>query len=58
MERHWKRQNFKTKIVDGQKTEFVPDGKPGIPAISESGVITYFSFLLFEIIFIIVFKDR
>ena len=32
MERHWKRQNFKTKIVDGQKTEFVPDGKPGIPA--------------------------
>ena len=29
-----------------------------IPAISESGVITYFSFLLFEIMFIIVFKDR
>ncbi|ERL27384.1 MULTISPECIES: S9 family peptidase [unclassified Leptotrichia] len=24
-------KNFKTKIVDGQKTEFVPDGKPGIP---------------------------
>lgn len=31
MKRHWKRQNFKTKIVDGQKTEFVPDGKQGIP---------------------------
>ena len=24
-------KNFKTKIVDGQKTEFVPYGKPGIP---------------------------
>ena len=24
-------KNFKTKIVDGQKTEFVPDGKPDIP---------------------------
>ena len=24
-------KNFKTKIIDGQKTEFVPDGKPGIP---------------------------
>lgn len=24
-------KNFKTKIVNGQKTEFVPDGKPGIP---------------------------
>ena len=29
-----------------------------IAAISEIGVITYFSFLLFEIMFIIVFKDR
>jgi len=29
-----------------------------IPAISEIGVITYFSFILFEIMFIIVFKDR
>ena len=29
-----------------------------IPAINESGVITYFSFLLFEIMFIIAFKDR
>ena len=24
-------KNFKTKIVDGQKTEFILDGKPGIP---------------------------
>ena len=58
MERHWKRQNFKTKIVDGQKTEFVPDGKPGIPPKNSKFSLVNYSSKLGEMPMYITAKEN